>query len=65
MNELMNFGKTKRTRFTIAKEVEILDLDKSDSIPRTKIWKNYKITSSTLHTFLKFERLLHYVFKIE
>ena len=53
MNELMNFGKTKRTRFTIAKKVEILDLVKSGSVPRKKICKNYKIASSTLHTFPK------------
>ena len=51
-----NYSKTKRMRFTIAKKVEILDLVKSNSIPRTEICKNYKITSSTLHLFFKFER---------
>ena len=38
-----NCSKTKRTRFTIAKKVKILDLVKSNGIPRTGICKNYKI----------------------
>ena len=60
----MNSGKTKRTRFAIAKKIEILDLVKSGTIPRTEICKNYKIASSTLHTFLKFERKIRKEFDL-
>ena len=50
----MDSPKTKRTRFSIAKKVEILDCVKTGT-PRVEICRNYSIASSTLHTFLKHE----------
>ena len=48
----MTTPKNKRTRFSSAKKVEILDkVQKGDS--RAELCRSYEIASSTLHTFIK------------
>ena len=58
----MESPKMKRTRFSIAKKVEILDLVKAGK-PRTDICREFKIAPSTLYTFLKDEGKLRKEFE--
>ena len=58
----MTTPKNKRTRFSIAKKVEILDkVQKGDS--RAELCRSYEIASSTLHTFIKDEKKIRAEFE--
>ena len=50
----MNSPKSKRTRFSIAKKIEILELVKTGK-SRSDLCRDFGIASSTLHQFIKDE----------
>ena len=53
--KIMNFAKSTRTRFTIAKKIEVLDLVK-DGKARTETCRKFSLASSTLLQFIKDEK---------
>ena len=55
IQDIMNSPKGKRTRFSIAKKVEILDLVKKGK-SRVEICKEFGLAPSTLSTFLRDEK---------